>query len=267
MTPSVLQPEEVSVDHVQVVPGGFSGHVVPSAAFGDVALDPTFTGAASRGARAPYFSQLANLYDMVNIYTPYAPPPVRDRVVYVCISAMPMAMEPPGGSVVLDRPQLDAALVGEPAAQLSLAELTEQMRGLVDLPVQDLARMCGIGRRQYCNLMRRKAEAMKTAEGETRLRRVHHYLRELHTRLGAASAVRAAVLMPLPRHDARSFLDISATDDIAALTDAYDELVELLASGVTPSAEALPPSGTFPSNDERWTEAEALLRDYRPQGE
>src|SRR5690606_15305321 len=70
------------------------------------------------------------------------------------------------------------------------AELTEQMRGFVDLPVQDLARMCGIGRRQYYNLMRRKAETMKTAEGEQRLRLVHHYLRDLHMNLGNAAAVR-----------------------------------------------------------------------------
>lgn len=255
------------MDHVQLVPGGFSGHVVPSAAFGDVALDPAFTGAASRGARAPYFSQLDNLDDMVNIYTPYAPVPVRDRVVYVCISAMPMTVESPGKNIGVDGPRTDAALVDEPATQLSLAELTEQMRGFVDLPVQDLARMCGIGRRQYYNLMRRKAETMKTAEGEQRLRLVHHYLRDLHMNLGNAAAVRAAVLMPLPTHGARSLLDIGAADDLPTLTDAYRELAEELAAGARPSADVLPPSGTFPPDDERWTEAEAFLRDYRPKGE
>lgn len=53
MSADLLELEEVSVDNVQQVPEGFSGHVVPSAAFGEVVLDPTFTGAASRGPLAP----------------------------------------------------------------------------------------------------------------------------------------------------------------------------------------------------------------------
>jgi hypothetical protein len=267
MSPDVLAREEVSVDNVQLVPEGFSGRVVPSAAFADVALDPGFTGAASRGARAPYFSQLDNLDDMVTIYTPYAPAPVRDRVVYVRINVMPVTIQAPGRAFVADAPEPGAAVTEGSSAHLSLAELTERMRGLVDLPVQDLARMCGIGRRQYYNLLRRKAEMMKTAEGEQRLRLVHHYLRELHAGLGNASAVRAAILMPLPAHGARSLLDIGTREDLPALQDAYSELTEHLAAGVAPSTDVLPPSGKFPADDERWVEAESFMRNYRPNEE
>lgn len=267
MSADLLELEEVSVDNVQQVPEGFSGHVVPSAAFGEVVLDPTFTGAASRGPLAPYFSQLDNLDDMVTIYTPYAPAPVRERVVYVCVSAMPFAFERGMSDLPSVRSGDEAIVIDDPARQLSLAELTEQMRNLVDLPVQDLARMCGIGRRQYYYLMRRKAETMKTPGGEQRLRLVHRYLFDLHARLGSPAAVRAAVLMPLPGCSMRSLLDVSANDELPAVQAAYQELSEQLAAGATPSLDTLPPSGTFPVGDERWTEADAFLRDHRPAGE
>jgi hypothetical protein len=267
MNPTVLK-HEVSVHKAQRVPEGFSGHVVPSAAFGEVALDSGFTGAASRGALAPYFSQLDNLDDMVTIYAPYAPAPVRDRVVFVRISVMPLTVvEPSGAFLPTPGPEDEPVVVDEPASQPTLADLTEHMRELVDLPVQDLARMCGIGRRQYYNLMRRKAEAMKTAGGEQRLRLVHRYLLDLHERLGSPAAVRAAVLMPLDGSEMRSLLEVGGSDDVATLQSAYRELDKQLAAGATPSPDALPPSGTFPAGDERWSEAESVLRDHRPVGE
>jgi hypothetical protein len=267
MSPDVLEREEVSVPNAQRVPEGFSGHVVPSAAFGEVALDSGFTGAASRGPLGPYFSQLENLDDMVTIDTPYAPPPVRDRVVFVRISVSPLTVQPSGAFLPTAQPEAETVGAEGPTSQPSLAELTEQMRELVDLPVQDLARMCGIGRRQYYNLMRGKAEAMKTAGGEQRVRLVHRCLLDLHERLGSPAAVRAAVLMPLAGSDMRSLLEVGGSGDVPLLQWAYRELDEQRAAGATPSPDALPPSGTFPAGDARWGEAESFLRDHRPAGE
>lgn len=252
--------------NAQRIPAGFSGHVVPSAGFGEVALDPGFTGTASRGAVGPYFSQLENLADMITIDTPYAPPPVRDRVVFVRISVMPLTVQLGGAFLPTPQPEGEIVVAEGPTSQPNLAELTERMRELVDLPVQDLARMCGIGRRQYYNLMRGKAEAMKTPDAEQRVRLIHHYLLDLHERLGGPAAVRAAVLMPLQGSDMQSLLEVGGNGDIAQLKWAYDDLDGRIADGATPSPEALPPSGTFPPGDERWREAASFLRDHRPAG-
>jgi hypothetical protein len=206
---------------------------------------------------------------MVTIDTPYAPPPVRDRVVFVRISVMPLTVQPGGAFLPMAGPEDETV---EAAAQVrmsqpSLAALTEQMRELVDLPVQDLARMCGIGRRQYYNLLSGKAEAMKTPDAEQRVRLVHRYLFDLHERLGSSATVRAAVLMPLQGSDMQSLLEVGGNGDVALLKWAYDDLDRQLTAGTTPSPDALPPSGTFPADDPRWREAESFLRDHRPAGE
>lgn len=261
----------------RAVPAGFSAHVVPSALFGNVALDSQFTGAASRGPDSPYFSQLDNLADMVLISTPYAPDPVRERVVFVTISvhpadlqsllvapalATPVALDPPKtkpGARAVSRASGDVATI----SGLSLADVTSQLRAAVDLPVQDIARMAGIGRRQYYNLLKGKAEAMKRTAGEQRLRLVHQQVAELAGVCQSPAQVRAALLMPLAGQQRRSYFDVAETGDTDGMHAAFDELRALVATG-EPVEDRLPPSGTFAPGDERWAEAEQFVRGYRP---
>jgi hypothetical protein len=291
MSPSALDREEVAVEQVQTVSEGMTARVIPSSDFGNVALDPQFTGTASQGAGGPYFSQLQNLIDMVEICTPYAPSPVDHRIVFVSLGvAQPFpldapVMEGPEGSdsdvaygyiVVEPDPVAEieppeeivaaSEVVIEAAPQLDLAEVAEQMRDLVDLPVQDIARMAGIGRRQYYNLMRGKATSMRTTADERRFHLLHRLLSELHRQVGDPRAVRGAVLMPVEGLGFRSFMEVAA-ESADALQPAYDALAVALSAGETSRRRPLPPSAKMPADDERLAEAADFLRDYRPGDE
>ena len=71
-------------------------------------------------------------------------------------------------------------------------ELASQMRDLVDLPVQDLARMCGLRRRQYYNVMSGEAASTRS---EQLMRLLHAELTALWQELDSDPAlVRSAVL-------------------------------------------------------------------------
>jgi len=271
MSPEVLEREEVAVEQAQQVPEGFSGHVVPSVDFGRVALDSQFTGAASNGPFGPYFSQMENLDDMVLIYTNYAPSPVRGREVYVIVKALPWTFNAPE---VLPEPcaRIKKAAVPfaleaptpttEVAGELSLADVAVQMRNAVDLPVQDLGRMAGVGRRHYYNLLQGKAQVMKRSDDEARLRLLHSQLMALSDQLTSPASVRAAVLMPLPENGQASFFSVAETGDVASMKSAYDELAGITTAGAA-VVDRLPPSGTFPPGDERWAQAADFVRDYR----
>ena len=292
MSPDLLEREEVAVERSQTVPEGGSARVIPSDAFADVAFDPDFTGVASQGVWSPYFSQLQNLKDMVTICTPYAPDPVEHRVLYVRINvaqhlpfdllpAVEYPERPPHvlhagsylhGTVVDDVKDVDVVgfveapvQVIEAAPQLDLAEVAVQMRDFVDLPVQDLARMAGLGRRQYYNLMRGKAASMKTSDDEKRFRLLHRFLGELHGHLGDARAVRGAVLQPLGKFELRSFFDVAVEGALDQMASAYRFLSEGLEHEVP--ADRLPPSATVAADDPRWEDVTDFLREQRATGE
>jgi hypothetical protein len=289
VTPDVLDQEEVAVEEQsQAVPEGGTARVVPSDAFADVAFDRDFTGAASQGGASPYFSQLQNLKDMVTICNAYAPEPVGRRILYVRFNVEPhltfdVPVEYPeqaprvfetgsyrhgtvvdavGGGDVVTVVEAKAPLT-EAAPQLALAEAAEQMRGYVDLPVEDLASMVGLRRRQYYNLMRGKATSMKSSEGERRLRLLHRFLGELHGQLEDARAVRGAVLMPLDELELRSFFDVAAEAGVDDLPTAYHALSDALSKGATPRTDRLAPSNTVAADDPRWADVADFLREQR----
>jgi hypothetical protein len=153
----------------------------------------------------------------------------------------------------------------EAASQLDLADVAEQMRDFVDLPVQDLARMAGLGRRQYYNLMRGKASSMKTSGGEKRFRLLHHFLGELQEQLGDARAVRGAVLQPLGKFELRSFFDVAVEGGLDQMAAAYRFLSEGLEHAVP--ADRLPPSATVAADDPRWDDVSDFLHEQRATGE
>ena len=280
MSPSVLDREEVTVEHLQKLPDGGTARVIPSNEFGNVALDPDFTGSASQGAFAPYFSQLDNLRDMVAIRNSYAPSPVAGRLVFVSFHHAASALrgvsavevpagvvevrQPLGGYVSLSEPTVASNEErGEPSlGQATLAEAAKQMRDLVDLPVQDVARMAGIGRRQYYNILRGKATSMRSSADERRFHLLNEFLGQLYERLGDPRAVRSAVLMPLESSDFRSFVELAAESG-EKMPDAYQALVEALDAGRTSRRRRLPPTGTMSADDPRWAEAAEYLREYR----
>jgi hypothetical protein len=262
MRSAILERQDVAVEqaHTQSVPEGFFGRVVPSEEFGNVVFDVGFTGAASRGAHSPYFSQLDNLRNEALLYDPYAPEPVRGRVLFVTVEAVYSIGGWPASAPAVGSAELVAELItAEPVPVLSLAEVTEQMRQLVDLPVVDLARMCGLGRRQYYNLLRGKVTSMKTLQAEQHILLLHSYLKELNAALGGdVSKVRSALLMPLEAYEHASFLDMASAGEIDATQAAYAALnSELPAAERLP--ERLPPSGTFAARGQTWQDAAAYM--------
>ena len=141
----------------------------------------------------------------------------------------------------------------------SLAELADEMRDFVDLPIQDLARMAGLGRRRYYALLQGEAGAIETPEEGARVRRLYDRLKQIYTSLGQdPRAVCEAVLMPLPLEDQSSWFFIMSTQ--ATEQDeqrAYELLISLLDRVGSASYRTLPPSG-IPGNPD-WSEAADFL--------
>jgi hypothetical protein len=79
----------------------------------------------------------------------------------------------------------------------TLASVVSDIRNKVDLPIQDVARMVGVGRRQFYNLM---AGASRSSEGEARIRAVQSYVDRLYALVGSdPKQVRTALLAPLTK--------------------------------------------------------------------
>jgi hypothetical protein len=267
MAPALLDPEESQVESLEVratdepakqlVQEGQLWSAVPNPAFADVGLDTCFTGSASYGAKEPSFSQFENLDTRGLWLGEFAPEPVRKHTVYVIVARFD-AREPfiiggnvyagdDGTAVIVaghSQALVTTALQRDRAPVLSLASVTQQMRGLVDLPVQDVAKMCGLGRRQFYNLMRGESEATKTRQAEQHIRQMFAYLTELNVRLdGDVSQVRSALLLPLDDSSRESFYDVALRGDASEIAARYENLQEKL-DGTGRLPKTLPPSGT-----------------------
>lgn len=141
---------------------------------------------------------------------------------------------------------------------LGLAVMCTEMRTFIDLPVQDLARMVGVGRRQFYNLLNGETPAMRSSEDERRLRLVHDHLKHLSDVGSDASTLRSAVLTPLPAISGKSFFEVAEAGDIEEIELAHHALHVMLQSGAR-IREQTPTSGTFAKNDPRWEDAAAVL--------
>jgi hypothetical protein len=162
-------------------------------------------------------------------------------------------------STAVERPRAQAARA-EPSAttdETTVAELATEMRGMADLPVQDVARMCGVQRRQFYNLMNGTNQPANAGQ-EQRFRQVHRILGELFNDLDQRpEAVRAALLTPLG--DGLSTLyDVARAGDPGHLGASYKQLREQFAAA-RPDRSALPPSGTLPADAEQWQLADQLV--------
>jgi len=150
---------------------------------------------------------------------------------------------------------LDPPAVEETSTNTAtVAELTQAMRQAIDLPVQDLAQMAGVGRRQFYNLMRGESEP--DAERESRIRLVAQVIQELAHQLESPGAVRAAALTPLD--DGQTLFEVARSGDPERLTGAVESLRQRIDErGLAP--DVLPPSGRLPADDRAWEQAEEMV--------
>lgn len=109
-----------------------------------------------------------------------------------------------------------------------LSQLADDLRGWIDLPVQDIARMCGLQRRQFYNLL---AGTSGRSLQESRIRVLHAVVRELATLVGESTARLRSVLLTPIAEDFRSFFDIAAAGDLEQIRAGGTELRRRLEEG------------------------------------
>lgn len=110
----------------------------------------------------------------------------------------------------------------------SLAQLVRDLRDRIDLPVEDIAAMVGVRRRQFYNLM--SGETASSA-GEARVRLIHMIVGELEAALdGDRADLRAAILMPVgERYE--TFHSAAASGDLDLTRAIGRELVDRIEAG------------------------------------
>lgn len=110
-----------------------------------------------------------------------------------------------------------------------LARLSRDLRTWLDLPVDDIARLCGVRRRQFYNLLESRGATSGSREKHVGL--VHGVLEDLRSKLGDDNKkLRAAVLMPVT-DDYRSFFDVCAEQDPAEIKVVGKELADRIDTG------------------------------------
>ena len=139
---------------------------------------------------------------------------------------------------------------------LSLAQVAVQLREKADLPVQDIAAMCGVKRRQYYNLLQGEPSSFAI---EQHMRLVHEVVSDLFERLGRDSrAVRSAILTPLDRLGLGSVFEVASQVDVARLRDAYAALLDVVDADAK-LRERPAPSASLRSDD---PSLPALIEDH-----
>lgn len=110
----------------------------------------------------------------------------------------------------------------------TLPELLADIREQIDLPVQDLASMCGVRRRQFYNLLDGKTT---TTPREAHVRLFHDVVSDIrHAVDDDRSRLRAALLMPVS-DDHRSLYDAAVAGDDDVLRGTASILIDRLHRG------------------------------------
>lgn len=110
-----------------------------------------------------------------------------------------------------------------------LSRIVQQLREWIDLPAGDLARLCGVGRRQFYNLF--GGSTRTSANREAHIRLVHEIVEGLRSASGQdRGRLRSALLMPL-QPDYRSFLETASSQDPEATRAMGRELIDRLSAG------------------------------------
>lgn len=110
-----------------------------------------------------------------------------------------------------------------PSGTPELAGVARRVRDLAGLPVNDVARMIGIGRRQFYNLLERGSSSPET---ELRLRHLEAQLERLASVVGEDSAaIRSALLTPVGAPP-RSLFEAALASEDASLSGIFDALMD-----------------------------------------
>jgi len=112
--------------------------------------------------------------------------------------------------------------------EVDLAHMAKDLRTWLDLPVDDIARLCGVKRRQFYNILEDRLNTSTLREKHVRL--VHGILRDLREKLGSDKKLRAAVLMPITS-DYKSFFDVCAEKDPDRIREVGTELADRIDTG------------------------------------
>ncbi len=157
-------------------------------------------------------------------------------------------------------PSAEAVQQPDPPSALlhhgSVGEVLHELREMIDLPVQDIARMCGVRRRQFYNLM--NGTSGTTPAQERRMRDLHAKVTILYDALGhQGSRVRTALLTPLDGEG--SFYDAVVGGDTDEIDRAFELLGEQVRRGET-DRRRLAPSGLLNRDDPAWRRGSSLLR-------
>lgn len=132
--------------------------------------------------------------------------------------------------------QEDDEGIGQPTHPLSA--ILGSMRESIDIPVADLARMIGLRRRQFYNLL---ADNPTSADTEARIRRLAVEIERLaRATEGGPEVMRAAILTPVGS-DAVSLFEVAAAGDEERLREVVTTLLaQIEVRGVRRTRRAIP---------------------------
>jgi hypothetical protein len=175
----------------------------------------------------------------------------------------------------LDTPQLPMSPVGLIAGRSFSGEVVEatappeplpdllaRVRRQLDMPVGDLARMLGLGRRHFYNL---SAGGNASQETEARVRTVSAMVTQLNDELDDAELVRAAILTPVGR-SALTFYEVAERGGIDELRAMLDALIQRIhGRGIRRVRSAVQRRATAQQREERKRRAGEALGDLPPR--
>ncbi len=135
-------------------------------------------------------------------------------------------------------PEVKESVEDPSHATRPLSAVLKSFRESIDIPVADLARMIGLRRRQFYNLL---ADNPTSADTEIRIRRLAVEIERLATATeGGPEVMRAAVLTPVGP-DAMSLFDVAAEGDQERLKDTVAILLRQIETrGVRRTRRAIP---------------------------
>jgi len=117
----------------------------------------------------------------------------------------------------------------DPPDPPSLAELVGELRDRVDLPVEDIASMVGVRRRQFYNLIN---GATVSSTREARIRLLHAIVRDLDVAVGGdRGRLRAAILMPVGERFETLYAAAAEGGDLDNMRIVGHELVRRIEAG------------------------------------
>ncbi len=146
--------------------------------------------------------------------------------------------------------ELPAIEVATPLV-IDVPEALKEARTKAGLPVQDLAAMFGIKRRQFYNLL--SGEDTTDPAREPRIARIVNAIRHISDQVGSNSRKVRAVL--LGRIDGDSVYDAAVADDTRRLDRALQRALVASAEGLTPARRSAPSTRATP-------EEAAAIRDF-----